>query len=222
MQKVSTGQPQSFWHSRRSFIYSLALVSVGGRVLAAEGSYGEHHPFIGRAAAAVTMNVWFDFQCPFCKLFWSNTIPKLKTNYVENGKLKIIFSDYPFLGDDSQAAAMIGREVWHSYPAAYFDWTNAMFNAQDEENAGFGNAQSVLKLTMSLPKIDGAKFTDELKKNLRKNLDEIMLDMNEAKAAGVTGTPAYMLGGQLFSGAASYEKVSAKVDSLLGPEHKPT
>src|SRR6185295_15016671 len=70
-------------------------------------------PFIGKANAPLTMVYWSDYQCPFCKAVevghpqipTQPSIPMLIKDYVDTGKLKIVFKDYPFLGQDSIAAA---------------------------------------------------------------------------------------------------------------------
>jgi protein-disulfide isomerase len=61
--------------------------------------------YIGKASAPLTMTYWFDYQCPFCKRFEDNVIPNLITDYVNTGKLKIVFKDFPFLGNDSMTGA---------------------------------------------------------------------------------------------------------------------
>lgn len=71
-------------------------------------------PYIGKANAPVTLAYWSDYQCPFCKavevggvqgISVSASIPSLIKQYVDTGKLKIVFKDYPFLGEDSTTAA---------------------------------------------------------------------------------------------------------------------
>ena len=72
-------------------------------------------PFIGKKDAPVTMAYWFDYQCPFCKAVDVGGIPQIPVtpafptlikDYVNTGKLRIVFKDYPFLGNDSVTAAM--------------------------------------------------------------------------------------------------------------------
>src|SRR3989338_7547032 len=71
-------------------------------------------PYIGNANAKVVLAFWSDFQCPYCKAVETGGIPQIPTpaaipdvikNYVDTGKVKIVFKDYPFLGEDSITAA---------------------------------------------------------------------------------------------------------------------
>jgi protein-disulfide isomerase len=172
-------------------------------------------PFIGRANAPVTMTLWFDFQCPYCKLMWREAIPRLNATYVRTGKLKLVFSDYSFLGQDSVTAAVVGRAVWHQAPGAYFAWTTAMFDAQDGENKGFGDQASVIALTLAQPGIDRQKFAADINANVQAYYAQVRADFEAGKRAGVTGTPALRIAGQLQEGAVPYDDIEALIDTAL-------
>src|SRR3989344_5376573 len=90
-------------------------------------------PFIGNANAPVTIAFWSDFQCPFCKKFELDTFPQIVKEYVDTGKVKVVFLDFTFLGQDSVAAALYSHSVWKLYPSKYMDWRTAMYVAQDDE-----------------------------------------------------------------------------------------
>jgi protein-disulfide isomerase len=159
------------------------------------------------------MTVWFDFQCPYCKLLWQETIPPLNDAYVRKGKLKLVFSDFSFLGKDSVTAAVVGRAVWHAFPQTYFAWTNAMFDAQDGENGGFGDVASVTTLTMALPGIDGDKLAKDFNANVGTYIAEVRGDFDAARRAGVRGTPAVMIGGKMI--APTLAEITARIDAVL-------
>ncbi len=100
-------------------------------------------PFIGKADAPVTIVFWGDFQCVYCKSFETGGVPQITTpaalpeivkNYVETGKVKVVFMDFAFLGEDSITAAIYSRSVWKLYPGRYFAWRTAMYEAQDGSN----------------------------------------------------------------------------------------
>ncbi len=105
------------------------------------------HPFIGKADAPMVIPFWSDFQCPYCKQFELNTLPQIITDYVDTGKVKIVFMDLAFLGQDSVVASEYGQALWKLYPEQYFAWRTAMYEAQDAEgDQGFGNAASIDQL----------------------------------------------------------------------------
>src|SRR3989344_610588 len=123
-------------------------------------------PYIGNPNAPVVLAYWSDHQCPFCKAVevggvpqipLTPAIPELIRDYVDTGKLKIVFKDYPFLGPDSTTAALYEHAVWELYPDKFYEWRKALMLAQDEENGGFGNEESILELIKTIPGMDGGK-----------------------------------------------------------------
>jgi len=183
-------------------------------------------PFIGKANAPVVMAYWFDYQCPFCKAFDTGGIPQIKTaavmpdlikQYVNTGKLKIVFKDYPFLGNDSTTASEYAHAIWDLYPAQFFAWHTAMFKAQDEEgDQGFGNAATIDQLiAKSFPQMDGAKIKAQLASKKDSYDKAIQADREEGSAMGVNGTPGFVVGTTLISGAQPLSAFTTAIDPLL-------
>jgi len=52
-------------------------------------------PVLGDAKAKVTIIEFADYQCPFCRIFWKETFPRLKKEYLDTGKVKLVFRDFP-------------------------------------------------------------------------------------------------------------------------------
>lgn len=60
------------------------------------GSYtSAGFPFLGRHDSPVTVVEFSDFQCPFCRRFFSSTFPELKRDYIDTGKVRYVFIDFP-------------------------------------------------------------------------------------------------------------------------------
>ena len=182
-------------------------------------------PFIGQANAPVTIAFWSDFQCPYCKAAEVGGIPQITTppsipdiikNYVDTGKVKIVFMDFTFLGNDSVTAALYGRSIWKLYPDKYFAWRTAMYTAQDEEgDKGFGNAASIDKLDATLSGVDAAKVAADVKANASTYQAMVDSDKAEAGKAGVNATPAFVIGTQVILGAYPYATFQTALDALL-------
>jgi protein-disulfide isomerase len=183
-------------------------------------------PYVGKADAPVTMAFWSDFQCPYCKAFEVGGVPQitlkpalpdLMTQYVNTGKLKIVFKDYPFLGNDSVTAAEYGRSIWALYPDQYFAWRTAMYVAQDEEgDQGFGNAVSIDQLIKSkFPQMDDSKIKADIAKNKGTYDAALAADRAEGDKFGITGTPGFIVGTTLIPGAAELPTFTAAIDPLL-------
>jgi protein-disulfide isomerase len=172
-------------------------------------------PQIGSPAAKATLVVWFDYQCPYCKLFWRQTLPRLNDSYVRPGKLRIVFRDFQFLGPDSATAALFARAIWELYPGRFYDWSRAMFGAQDRENGGFGNLASIQELTRHIAGIDVARVTTRMRDHAHQYAAAIISDYNDGIAVGINGTPTVSVNGQLVSGSESFDSMAKLIDEKL-------
>ncbi len=172
-------------------------------------------PFIGKANAPLTIAVWSDFQCPFCKRFETETLPLIVKDYVESGKAKVVFLDFAFLGPDSTTAAEYNRAIWKLYPDKYYAWRAAMYEAQDEEHGGFGNAASIDKLNATIPGIDAVKVAADVKANGSAYQVAADADKAEAQKVGINATPSFVIGTQVIRGAYPYATFKEAIDAVL-------
>ncbi len=183
-------------------------------------------PYVGKADAPVVMAFWSDFQCPYCKAFEVGGVPQITTaaampdilkNYVDTGKLKIVFKDYPFLGNDSITGGEYGRAVWDLYPDQYLAFRTAMYVAQDQEgDVGFGNAATIDQLIKSkFPQMDDAKIRQTIATNKAKYDAAMSADRDEGSSMGISGTPGFIIGTQLIAGAESYASFQTAIDQEL-------
>ncbi len=171
----------------------------------------ENEPFIGDKNAPVTLIYWTDYQCSFCKRFDLQTLPEIVKNYVDTGKLKIVFKDLQFLGPASEIAGHAAKAVWELYPDSYFEWNQIMFDAQ----GSVGDKESIINLTKKISAIDSKKVSDLMEKNkvsYQKEQDE---DKIEASELGINGTPGFVLGDQIISGAQPFNVFAKIIDIEL-------
>jgi protein-disulfide isomerase len=171
--------------------------------------------YIGDAKAPVVMAYWFDYQCPYCKQEEETVFPQLEKDYVDAGKLKIVFKDFAFLGPDSDAAGKIARAVWQVAPDKFREWHKAMFDHQDQENAGWGNQDDIMALTATIPGIDVAKVKDLVASQASALSDAMQADANEGYTMGVGGTPSFLVGKEMMVGAQPYQKLKSAIDAEL-------
>lgn len=175
----------------------------------------KNEPYIGEANAPVVMAYWLDFQCPFCQRFETETMPTLIEKYVNTGKLKIVFKDFQFLGEDSITAGIAENAVWELFPEQYLAWHKGMYEKQDAENGGWGKKEDIITLARTIPGIDVDKvslFMDQKKDAYQKELDE---DNREGVKFGVSGTPAFVIGDQSVIGAQPLSTFTQIIDALL-------
>ncbi len=171
-------------------------------------------PFVGNPNAPVTMAYWFDYQCPFCRRFEEDAMTQLMKDYVNTGKVKVVFKDFQFLGPDSQTAGLAERAVWEVSPDKFYTWHKAMYDKQDNENGGWGNKADILALTKSLG-IDSVKVEQLMTSKAADYQEAMDADKAEGGAFGINGTPGSIIGKNLISGAQPYTAVKQLIDLAL-------
>lgn len=91
---------------------------------------------LGRADAAVTVELWSDYQCPYCKLIADAVLPALVRQYVAPGTVRVVLRDYSILGQESIDAAVAARCAGRQDPAGYWRYHDFLFAFQQGENQG--------------------------------------------------------------------------------------
>lgn len=172
------------------------------------------NPFLGKPNAPVVVAYWFDYQCPFCKKVEGDVFPQLVSEYVNTGKVKIVFKGFPVLGNDSYSAALAERGIWELAPDKFYEWHKQMFVKQDAENAGWGNRKDIVALATALG-INGDQLDALVVKNAAAYQKSQQADLDEGQAYGVTGTPSFMIGKKLIIGSVPYAQIKAAVEEVL-------
>jgi protein-disulfide isomerase len=95
----------------------------------------QHGVTLGRATAPVTIQVFEDPQCPYCKEWNDNTLPSVVTNYVRTGQVKLVYRGINIIGPNSETglranyAAGEQNKLWQM--------SNELYARQGEENSGW-------------------------------------------------------------------------------------
>ena len=85
-------------------------------------------PILGDQSAEITILEFGDYQCTFCYKFHKETLPILKDEFINNGKIKVIFKDFPLNGDDSKIAGEAAycaedqNKYWDYHDVLYQNW----------------------------------------------------------------------------------------------------
>ena len=173
-------------------------------------------PFLGNVNAPVTVAYWFDYQCPFCKQNEETVTPQLIKDYVDTGKVKIVFKDFQFLGEDSQRVGQFARAVWAIAPDKFYLWHKAMYDNAGTENTGWATQDKILSITKGvLGASDTNKALQLVQANSASYQKEMDADKAEGSAFGVTGTPSFIIGKQLIIGAVPYAQLKTAIDATL-------
>jgi protein-disulfide isomerase len=87
-------------------------------------------PSLGKPDAPVTLVEFSDYQCPFCQRFFTNTLPELKKDYIDTGKVRYVFRDFPL--DSIHPQARKAAEAGHCAGAQgkYWEMHDTLFKHQ--------------------------------------------------------------------------------------------
>jgi protein-disulfide isomerase len=144
------------------------------------------NPFLGNKNARVVLLDFSDYQCPFCGRFVRETMPQLEQEYIKTGKVKYVFRDLPI--ETIHPFALKAAEAVHcaGEQSTYWEMHNRLYQNQNALDAGSMHAHAQA-LGINLP-----AFTACL--NSGKYATGIRRDMADASAAGISGTPTFVIG----------------------------
>ncbi|MFN4142179.1 DsbA family protein [Aestuariivirga sp.] len=156
--------------------------------------------------AKVTLVEYASATCPHCAAFHKEVWPKLKADYVDTGKIRFIFREFP-LNDAALAAFMIARAAPKE---SYFPLIGVFFDTLDSwaQNPAEGLLNIAKQAGFTQEKFD-ATLRDEA---LAKGIMEIR---DGGVKFGVKGTPTFFLNGKALEGEQTYETMKAAIDPLL-------
>ena len=164
----------------------------------------ETDPVLGSPDAPITIVEFSDFKCPYCGRFVSETMDPLMKDF--EGKIKLVFRNYPILGQSSVLAALAGGCAKDQ--GKFWEFHDLVFaNQQDLTKEAFVKYATELDL-------DVATFTkcfDE-----QQHMSEIQADYAYAQNLGATGTPTFFINGSYISGAQPYSVFADVINKELG------
>jgi len=169
----------------------------------------EDDKVMGDANAPVTMIEYASLTCPHCAHFANDVLPQIKTTYIDTGKLKLVYRDFP-LNEAALRGALLTRCV---PPQNYFGMVELLFRNQD---SWAFNADPVaeLKKIAAAGGIDEAKFDDCLKD--KATTDAIIARAQEGQDKyGVSSTPYFFINGRKISGAQPFEDFDKIIKEAL-------
>jgi protein-disulfide isomerase len=163
---------------------------------------------LGEADAPVTIVEYFSLGCIHCKHFHDDVLPKLKTEYIDTGKVRLVYRDFPLEGL-SLAAATVTRCV---NDLAYFAMVDTFFAQQQTWYVENGLDQ--VKTIAKGAGMDEAAFNACIADPARK--DAVVASRQEAETTfKVNSTPTFFINDRVLAGVSEYEAFKATIDGAL-------
>lgn len=192
--------------------------AVGDTVLPDEvvrGNLADDDPVLGNPDAPVTIVEFSDFQCPFCRRLYFQTLPQIKEQYIKTGKVKFVYRDFPLTGIHDLAQKYAEGAECADEQGKFWLMHDKIFDEQERLGQGtiFDYTAEDIKTWARELGLDGAKFDECLDSG--KYADEVQRDLSDGQRAGVQGTPGTFVNGRLVSGAVPFGQFQTVIEEEL-------
>ena len=166
---------------------------------------------IGNNNAPITIIEYASMSCSHCANFHNNTLPDLKKEYINTGKVKYVFRDFPY-----NYPALLGSMVMRCIPSEVrYDYMNALYKLQNnwvvKENAI--THQELYKIMqsggMSKENFDACLNNVDLENQI---LEEVIAAQSEFN---IQSTPSFLINGDLLEGDKSIKVFRQILDKIL-------
>jgi protein-disulfide isomerase len=180
---------------------------VGERVEGVQVTVGADDPVLGKSDAPVTMVEFSDFQCPFCGQFYTSTFSQLKQQYIDTGKVRLVYKDFPLsqIHPRAEASAIAGQCALSQ--GKFWEYADQLFTHQSALADG-----DLIRYAEELG-LNKEKFTTCF--HDPKTKDRLTADAQEGIQVGITGTPGFLIDNIRLEGALPLEQFQQVIESEL-------
>ena len=158
----------------------------------------EGYPSLGDPEAPVVMVEYSDYACPFCGRFFEDTLSDIKENYIDTGQVRFVYKDLVVVGGDkaAEAAHCAGEQD------SFWEYHDLLFQNLEEDREDWSNSEV------------HAGYADQLGLNSQdlvscfeegRHAQRVQNSTQEAVGLGITGTPGFVINGEVVRGAQPYE-----------------
>ena len=160
----------------------------------------------GDKDAPVTIVEFSDYECPFCTKFYEQSLQLIEKNYIDTGKVKFIYRDFPLSFHQNAQKAAEAAECAGEQDK-YFEMHDLLF---EKGVSGGVNAfkQYAKDIGLNTKKFDQCLDSGAM-------AQEVKDDFAAGQQLGVSGTPAFFINGKLVSGAQPYSVFEQIIEQEL-------
>jgi len=172
---------------------------------------GENEFVIGDKDAPITIIEYASMSCSHCASFHKNTLPDIKKEYIDTGKVRMVFRDYPF-----NYPALLGSMMMRCISSdVRYDYMNALYQLQ---NSWVNKDPKISKKELYKIMQSGGMTKDEFNA-CYSNLDNENLILEGVMAAqkdlNIKSTPSFIVNGNLIEGNKSIKEFRQIIDKIL-------
>ena len=145
-------------------------------------------PVLGSTSAPITIVEFGDYQCEACYHWYHNTRADIIDNYIETGKVNLVFMDLPFLGRDSITAAQ--ATYCADDQGKYWEYHDTLYNFQEAIDNGWASKDRLVSfafnLDMNMDEFNDCMDSSKYAKRVKANYDE-------SQRFGAEATPTFLI-----------------------------
>ena len=170
---------------------------------------------LGSPSATITLVEFGDYQCFYCNKFFHNIESGVEKNYIDTGKVKMIFKDFTIIGEDSTKAAHASHCA--NEKGKFWEYHNSLYNHWTGENNGWASLDNLVEIAKQVG-LDETWFRECMTAGRYNSVIEE--NNSDARTLGITGTPAFFVIGPnnmvtKISGAQPYQVFEKIFESEL-------
>jgi protein-disulfide isomerase len=176
----------------------------------------ESELFLGDKKAPVVMIEYASLSCPHCAIFYREAFEKLKSEYIDSGKVKFVFRDFP-LNQQALVAAMVAdcrlQDEKEERAEKYYGLVKALFKTQDS----WAFDPKYTEKLESIAKLDGMS-SERFKsciEDQKLQTKVLQLRMEAAKSLQIHSTPTFFVNGEVSEGYVDYLTLKKLIDKKL-------
>ena len=166
---------------------------------------------LGPVDAKVTITEYASMTCPHCAAFNAEVFPKIKSEFIDTGKIRYIFREFP-LDIKAAAGSMLSRCIAKGDAPKYFTVTDLLFRQQNDwvmKNTTETLTRIGKQAGLSQQEVEACLKDQSL-------LDKIAADQKYASdVLKVDSTPTFFINGEKIKGETSFDEFSKKINALL-------
>lgn len=187
-------------------LVAVLAVRAGTATEATSAATDLSDPVLGDPDAPVELVEYSDFGCPYCQQHASDVKPQIIADYVETGAVRYVWRDLPYQGEASYRAALAAREA--QAQGRFWEYHDALFA---EGERGLDPAE--LRLVAENVGLDLEAFDEALA--TEKHAPLVDAGLEDGRAMGLSGTPAFTVNGERILGAQPYEVFAEVIERAV-------
>ena len=143
---------------------------------------------LGSRGARVTLAEFADLQCPFCGEYGREVLPTIVERYVRTGKLRLVFRNLAFIGEDSEEAALMAAAA--ARQGKLYQFVDLVYRNQGAENTDWVDDDYLRRIARAAGLDVERAMREREDPELRTQLDGAK---RAAEDAGIDSTPAFLV-----------------------------